>query len=187
MTDVMWARPDDRRMLLADRPGTAELVTAVYGFDEVEVRPFRTRWDGTAIELTAGDLSVAMEAGPGWRLPMGRLRPPWVTRWVEGVVARAALGVRTYGVSPSGVREWYRADEYRRVVRAHASVAGTDLGALQPTVGQVDFGFTGPPRRPSMVRVRPLLVDASGRLDSMLAEPSTVPDEGPPNRGGAAP
>ena len=169
MTDVMWANSDDQRTLLVDRPQAADFITAVYDFDQVNVVPVRAEWDGTGIELTAGDLVLSMKAGPGWRLPLGRSRPPWFTRGVEGVVARALLGVRTYGVSPSGVREWYRADEYRRVVEARASVADADLGALQPLVAPVGFGFTGPPRRPSIVRVRPLLVDPKGRLDRLVA------------------
>ncbi len=168
MTDVMWARPDNQRLLLADRSSVADFIAAVYDFDQVEVVPITAAWDGTNLELTAGELVLEMQAGPGWKLPFGRARTPWFTRWVEGALARALLGVRTYGVSASGVREWYRADDYRRVVRARARLAGVDLGALQPVVTPVEFGFTGPPRRPSMVRVRPLLVDPSGRLDRLV-------------------
>ena len=45
----------------------------------------------------------------------GRTRPipfssiPGVTRWVQDPIARVTMGVRTYGKSPTGVREWYRA------------------------------------------------------------------------------
>ena len=169
MTDLMWARPDGRRVLLAGTWQAAELITAVYGFDEVRVVLVEAAWDGTDLELTAGEVSLDMRAGPGWRLPLGRLRPPWFTRWVEGMVARVLLGVRTHGVTASGIFEWYRADEYRRVVEARASVGGDDLGTLRPLVPEVGFGFTGPPRRPSVVRVRPLLADPTGHLDRVLA------------------
>jgi hypothetical protein len=129
-----------------------------------------------SLRLSAGGLLLELRAGPGWRLPFARLRTPWVTRWVEGPVARAALGVRTYGRSPSsGVREWYRADEYRPVVTASAFVDGGDCGGLVPFSADAPagFGFSEPPRRPSMVRVRPLLHDPSGRLDAVLARRDT--------------
>lgn len=66
-------------------------------------------------------------AGRGWRLPSGRLRTPAVTRWIEGPIARGVMGVRTYGVSPTGVREWYRATSFYAAVHqgdAHHQWAG---------------------------------------------------------------
>ena len=168
MTDVMWARPDGRRVLLAPNPAVADLVTTLYRFDDVAVVPIEATFDGTCLALTAGEVEVTMHAGPGWRIPLGRWRPPWFTRWVEARVAMPLLGVRAYGVGPSGVKQWYRADEYRRVAEARAMVAGVDLGRLEPRLAPVQFGFSGPPRRPSMVRLHSLLVDPSGRLDTVV-------------------
>jgi hypothetical protein len=66
------------------------------------------------------------------------------------------------------VREWYRADGYRRVVAAEASLAGRDLGRLVPFPEPARFGFSEPPRHPAVVRVRPLLEDPAGRLRAVL-------------------
>jgi hypothetical protein len=55
-------------------------------------------------------------------------------------------------------------------VRGSAAVDGVDLGDLRPVDPPVRFGFSDPPRRPSMVTVRPRLVDPSGRLGDVLAE-----------------
>jgi hypothetical protein len=68
------------------------------------------------------------------------------------------------GVTPSGVQEWYRADEYRRVEAGQGNLDGRDLGPVRPFPEPARFGFSEPPRCPSMVRVRPLLHDPSGRL-----------------------
>ena len=168
MTDVMWARPDGERVLLAETPRVADFVTAIYRFDRVQLVPILATLDGRCLRLTAGDVVMTMRAGAGWRLPFRRLRGPWFTRWVEGGIARPLLGVRTFGVSPTGVRQWYRADEYRRVVDAEARVDGADLGPLRPFDVAVRFGFTGPPRRPSLVRLRSLLVDPSGHLEGVV-------------------
>ena len=171
MRDVMWARPDGERVLLVDRPEAGRFISAVYGFDRVEVVEIGGWLHQRSLRLSAGGVLLELRAGPGWRLPFARLRVPAVTRWIEGPIARAVMGVRTYGRSPSsGVREWYRADEYRPVVSATASIDGRDLGALVPFAADAParFGFSEPPRRPSMVRVRPRLHDPSGRLDAVL-------------------
>jgi hypothetical protein len=168
MRDVMWARPSGERVLLVDRPAAGEFISAVYGFDRVEVVALEGEADARSLRLTAGPVALDWRAGPGWRLPLRRLRPPLVTRWIEGPIARAVMGVRTFGASPTGVQEWYRADEYRPLVAGTATVDGVDCGALSPFATPAGFGFSEPPRRPSMVRVRPLLHDPMGRLDATL-------------------
>lgn len=169
LVDVMWARPDGERVLLVAHRRAGDFIGAVYRFDRVLVVPLLCAFDGRALTLRAGDLMLHLRGGTGWRIPFGRLRPPWFTRWVEGPVARWLLGVRTYGVSPTGVREWYRADEYRPVVAASAALGGANLGRWRRFSVPAEFGFSEPPHRPSIVRVRPLLVDPSGRLDQVVA------------------
>ncbi len=169
MVDVMWARPGGERILIVEQERAAEVITAVYRFDRVVVRPITSHFDGRSLALASEDLELSMRGGPGWRLPFRRLRSPWFTRWVEGLPARLLLGVRTFGVSPTGVQEWYRADQYRPLVEARASVAGAELGRWVPFDRPVRFGFSEPPRRPSLVLVRPLLFDPSGRLDQVVA------------------
>lgn len=168
ITDVMWARPDGERVLLAPKPEVAGFVSGVYAFDRVELVDISVSFDGRDLALQAGEVGLRLQGGAGWRVPLARLRPPWFTRWVEGWIARPLLGVRTYGVSRAGVRQWYRAEEYRPVVAARATVRGADLGALRRFNVPVGFGFSGPPRRPSMVKLRSLLVDPVGRLDGLV-------------------
>lgn len=170
MVDVMWATPGGRRVLLADSSATAAFVSAVYAFDEVRVVAMRATRDERSIDVGAGPLEVSLRAGPGRRLPPLALRPPWVTRLIEAPVARLALGVHAYGVSLTGVHEWYRATAWRPVVAAAASLDGRSLGPLGPLRPPLGVGFSEPPRRPSMVLVHPMLEDPSGRLDQVLAD-----------------
>ena len=171
MDDVMWARPDGVRVLLVDRQESAELITSVYRFDAVEIVSLRCRVDDALLSVDTDELRVTMRGGRRWPIPLRRLRSRALVRPLEGVLARGLLGVRTWGVSPTGIEEWYRADEYRRVVAAEASLADQDLGRLRRFHEPARFGFSEPPRRPSMVRVRPLLHDPSGRLAEVLALP----------------
>ena len=165
----MWATPDGRRRLVAPSQAMADFVSAVYRFDDVLVTPLSAVVAGRSLVLTAPELRLELQAraGRGWPLPPA---PAWVTRYLAGPLAWRLLGVRTYGVTPTGVREWYRARWYRPLVEGRASVAGRDLGPLRPLDPAVGFGFSEPPRRPSMVWVRPLLHDPTGHLGSVLNE-----------------
>ena len=171
MVDLMWALPDGRRRLVAPTQRVADFVSALYRFDEVVVTSFAAAVSGRTLVAAAPELGLALEvrAGRGWPLPPA---PAWVTRYVAAPLAWRLLRVRTYGVTPTGVREWYRARWYRPVVEGRASVEGRDLGRLGPIDPPVGFGFSEPPRRPSMVWVRPLLADPSGRLLPHLPDPA---------------
>ena len=157
LDDLMWARPDGRRLLLAATQEAVDYVSAVYGFDEVVVGPLRVALDGRFLHLRAAGLGLELHLTAGRAVALPWPRPAWFTRWVEAPVAHRLLGVRVYGVSPSGVEEWYRAVSFRRVVAGWASVDGRDLGRLSPIDPPARFGFSEPPRLPSMVGVAPLL------------------------------
>ncbi len=167
--DLMWATADGRRRLLVATPTAARFVSAVYGFDETVVTPLRVRGWSRGVAVHAPDLRLEVHlraARWGVRVPV--LRPPRFTRWIEAPIARRLLGVRTWGVSPTGVQEWYQATSYRRLVGGWASLEGRDLGPLGPLEPPVRFGFSEPPRRPTVVGVRPVLHDPSGRLEEAL-------------------
>ncbi len=164
MADLMWAMPDGCRRLVVSSERAATFVTAVYRFDEVLVSAVSVSIGRRSFRLEVPALRLSWTARAGRGLPLPLLRPAWVTRHVAGPIAWRLLGVRTYGVSPTGVREWYRASWYRPLVGARAAVGGHDLGRLQPLDPPVRFGFSEPPRRPSMVAVRPLLHDPTGAV-----------------------
>ncbi len=163
LDDLMWARPDGRRLLVASTGTATDYVSGVYGFDEVLVAPLRVDLDGPFLHLRVAELGLELHLTAGRALAVPWPRPAWFTRWVEGPVARRLLRVDTYGVSPSGVREWYRAVSIRRLVAGWASVGGRDLGRLGPIDPPTHFGFSEPPRSPTMVGVHPLLERPPGR------------------------
>lgn len=154
MVDVMWARPDGATVLLAPDDAVAAFVASVYAFDEVAVVGFDVRRDDRVLSIDAGPLSVRMAAGPAVPFPP---RPAWVTRYIEAPIARAAMGVRTYGRSPTGVEEWYRTVSVRRLVWAGGRADGRALGGMRDVDPPLGVGFSEPPPWPSMVRVRPRL------------------------------
>jgi|GEM_PF-1299900 len=162
--DVMWALPDGTRVLLAPDVETAEFVTSVYGFDEVRITDLSVTASERHLRLTCDQLELRFAAnGLSFALPP---TPRWFTKYVERPVAYALMGVRTWGVSPTGVQEWYQARRCSFITSARAAVDGVDLGEqrkLEPACG---FGFSESPPWPSIVEVRPSL----GVTDSWIAE-----------------
>lgn len=156
ITDVMWAAPDGSRTLYAPTAAAAEFITGVYRFDEVAVMGFDVTESDDALHVGFGGRRLLFTARRG--IPIPFRRPAAFTRWVEGPVARRVLGVATYGTSPTGVEEWYRADRWRPLRSAAATVDGRSLGVMSTVEPPCRFGFSEPPRRPSWVDVRPLLV-----------------------------
>jgi hypothetical protein len=158
-TDVMWAQPDGTRVLLAPSPEALALITGVYGFDRTVVVDVQAEHHAdrraARLAVVAGPVELVLEGGRPVPVPLSRWAP--FTRWVQGPVARAALGVRTYGVTPTGVEEWYRASSVRWVRAGVARVDGVDAGPWGPVRPPVRFGVSEPPARPSIVAISPLL------------------------------
>jgi hypothetical protein len=173
--DVMWCRPDGRRVLLAPDERVRDFVAGHYAFDELtlgDVRVERTS-DG-AIEATAGPVRLRLRLRrPGAASTLLAIRPrslrtwrPWIA--LEDRVLRPmvqplfdATGVRTTGVTLAGAREWYAIHDLREA-DAEAWIDGVDLRAPSacPPAG---FGFSEFPQRPAIVRVTSMFAGAAGR------------------------
>ena len=177
MTDLMWADPEGNRTLLAPTENVAAFVGGVYDFDEVRIAPFELlSAQPLHVHLRAGPIDLELRARRGPRIFALRPRAlrharAWIR--IEDLVLRpivgrlllkGARGVRGYGVSPTGVREWYAIDSYSPVEAARASIGGRDLGAMAPLDPPVRFGFSEFPARPALVRCHPMLEGAERYL-----------------------
>ncbi|MCB1027126.1 MAG: hypothetical protein R2704_15325 [Microthrixaceae bacterium] len=152
LADVMWTDPDDRRTLLVGDAAGAEFIGSIYEFDQVAVGPISVTSDGRRTSVSCSRLQLELAGG---RLrPVPFPRPLAITRWVEAPIARWLMGVETYGTSPTGAREWYQTRGWRWVTDGHARLDGADLGAPQRFEAPVGVGFSEPPARPSIVKVR---------------------------------
>ena len=178
MTDVMWVKPEGTRVLLAPSELVASFVSSIYSFDVVEVVRISVQEIADGFELTAGPLALAIIAGRPRRifglrpsflrrsLLWARIEDAILRKFVGHLVLKGAEGVRLYGKTPSGMREWYLIDEYRPVVEARASVDGRSLGALRPLHPKLRVGLSEFPRQPALVRCSPVLEGSMPQLHS---------------------
>jgi hypothetical protein len=167
LVDVMWVRPDGRRLLLAPTEAAAAYIAGLYSFDEVAVVPVRGGWDGWATAVEAGPLRVRIVAGQrdarSWLFatrPAAVLRrPAWmrledaVARPMVGRLIGGATGVRAAGVAPGGRRECYGARDYRPATGAALQVDGVDAGAMHDLPAELGIGLSSFPTRPAVVHV----------------------------------
>lgn len=160
--DVMLEGADGTRLLLAPDRRVAHLVAATYDFDDVGLVPVAVRANPRrrSWQVSAGPFEATLTIGA--RTSVGHVlhaMPRVLTRtrgYAAAVdpVARVLLrGVRTTGSARDGTREWYAASDQHRIVTAHQTWAGTDLGPLVPVDPPVRFGFGSVPRTPSVTRV----------------------------------
>jgi hypothetical protein len=150
--DVMWITPDGERVLLVGSRRAADFVTSIYHFDRVEIEPLRVSGDGRSTMVSSARLELTATGG---RLrPIAPRRPLAVTRYLERPIARSLLGVTTYGVSPTGAREWYQARSWRPIVAGTARLDDRDLGPPGDVDRPVGVGFSEPLRPPSIVSLR---------------------------------
>lgn len=152
MGDVMWATPDDRRILLAPSVAVADFITTIYDFDDVRTGPLRIDADGRSTQVRGHGLELELVGGR--RRPVPIRRPLAITRWIEAPIARRLMGVETFGTSPTGAREWYQTQGWRWVESGGARLDGADLGSPGHVERPLRVGFSEPPGRPSIVSVR---------------------------------
>jgi hypothetical protein len=174
--DVMWCRPDGRRVLLAPDERVRDFVAGHYAFDELAIDDVRVERAGDgAIEATAGPVRLVLRARPpGPASTLLTMRPrrlrtwrPWIS--LEDLALRpfvqplfaAAAGVRTTGVTFAGAREWYAIHDLREA-DAEASIDGVDLGA-PAACEPAGFGFSEFPSQPAIVRVTSIFAEMAPR------------------------
>ena len=174
MHDVMWATPDDRRILLAPTQPVAAFITSIYDFDEVRIGPLDVIADGRRTQVDGHGLELDLRGGRRWPLPLPSRRPLRFTRSVEAPIARRLMGVETYGVSPVGATEWYQATGVRWVVDGSGRVHGVDIGSPGRVDRPVRVGFSEPPARPSIVAVRVTIDLADRQLVPGTDRPSGI-------------
>lgn len=162
--DVMWRRPDGRRVLLAPTDEVATFLARHYRFDELRREPVRIERRGGEIEVDAGPVILRLAPRPpgfaslalGVRPRRLRAHPAWLAAeeflfrpLVAPLIGGRSAHVR--GRTAAGAREWYSIHDLRGAT-ARATIEGVDAGPCTPG-DPGGFGFSEFPSKPALVRV----------------------------------
>lgn len=148
-TNVMWAKPDDRRVLLSPSREHADYVNELYNFEEVRVVEIEVKRSRRGMSIDAGEVSINLGWGSPISIPFWR--PLWFIASVEYFFGRMVFGTRTFGRTKNGRREWYSVRSISRIIRAEGEIDGSRLGEKVSFEPGSCFGFSNPPYKPSTV------------------------------------
>ncbi len=149
--DIMHRSPEGERTLFASSQQAADFITRIYAFDHVRVCDLTTESDGKTTRAVGEGIDIELHGGR--RRPIPIRRPLAITRFVEGPIAKALMGVKTFGTSETQATEWYQARGWRWVEQGRASLSSRDLGCPTAFSAPMGVGFSEPPPRPSIVAV----------------------------------
>ena len=150
-TNLMWAKPDGTRVLIAPSREIGDFVSSLYSFEEVIVSKMK-------IQRTGKSIGVSCDLGPvymGWgmtvHLPFSR--PRWFIARVEAPFARLLFGTKTHGTTRNGRKEWYHVRGLSRMKSVELDLDGRSSNQMTGMAPSACFGFSNPPRMPLSVRV----------------------------------
>ena len=151
-TDIMWAKPNGVRVLIAPDQKIAEYVGELYTFDEIQIQDIDVINNVRQMSLKSDSINLNFEWSRGWRIPFRRSL--FFIATVELFFARLLFGTRTHGTTKNDRKEWYAIDSVSKIIHGNAIVDGQDIGAITSMGEPCKFGFSEAPKKPSSCEVR---------------------------------
>ena len=150
-TNLMWAKPDGTRVLIAPSKDLGDFVSSLYSFDEVIVSSLDIKRTEKSIEVNCDLGRISMQWGVTVPIPFSR--PHWFIANVEAPFARLFFGTKTHGITRNGRKEWYHVRGFARMKSVGLELDGRISNQMTDISPSACFGFSNPPRMPLSVRV----------------------------------
>ena len=150
-TNLMWAKPDGTRVLIAPSEELGDFVSSLYSFEKVIVSPMEIERTEKSIEVKCDLGRVYMQWGMTIPLPFSR--PRWFIANIEAPFARLFFGTKTHGTTRNGRKEWYHVRGLSRMKSVELELDGRSTKQMTGMAPSACFGFSNPPRMPLSVRV----------------------------------
>jgi len=157
-TNLMWAKPDGTRVLIAPSEELGDFVSSLYSFEKVIVSPMEIERTEKSIEVKCDLGRVYMQWGMTIPLPFSRSR--WFIANIEAPFARLFFGTKTHGTTRNGRKEWYHVRGLSRMKSVELELDGRSTKQMTGMAPSACFGFSNPPRMPLSVRVDSLIAAA---------------------------
>ena len=151
--DIMWAKPDGTKILIAPNSEIGDYIYSLYDFDEVRIEEIKIKRKLKEICFSTTDINCQFNWGKEISFLVKR-RPLWFVATVEYFFGWLIFRTKTHGKTKNGRKEWYVVDKISRLKNAKAEIAGKNLGHYSKFSPKANFGFSDPPNMPASVLVR---------------------------------
>ncbi len=151
-TDIMWAKRDGTRVLIAPTQEIADYVTAMYSFDEVILEEISTSLNDRNLSVNCNTMNLEFIWNKGFPIPFKRSL--LFIRTIELFFAKLVFSTRTYGLTKNNRQEWYAIDRVSHITSATGNIEGGNIGEFGPMKEPCKFGFSEAPKKPSSCAVR---------------------------------
>ena len=151
-TDIMWAKPDGKKVLIAPNQKLIDFISSMYEFDEYIISSFSIEEKSNQILIKSDQIVCELEWSKGIKIPFRR--PLWFISSLEYIVAFIFFRTKTNGLTNDGRQEWYAIEKVSNLSSAKASINGKDLGKMTNFEPKATFGFSEPRKRPSAVELK---------------------------------
>lgn len=151
-TDIMWAKKDGTRVLIAPTQEIADYVTAMYSFDQIIIEEVSTSQSECELSVNCNTMNLKFRWNRGFPIPFKRSLLFIGT--IELFFARLIFSTRTYGLTNNNRQEWYAIDRVSHITNAAAEIGGKNAGEFGPMKEPCKFGFSEAPKKPSSCTVR---------------------------------
>lgn len=151
-TDIMWAKKDGTRVLIAPTQEIADYVTAMYSFDDVILEEVTTSLTERSIKVNCNTMELEFSWNRGFSIPFKRSL--LFIQTVELFFARMLFSTRTFGITNDNRKEWYAIDRVSHIKSATAKINGKNTGKFKSMTEPCKFGFSEAPKKPSSCLVR---------------------------------
>ena len=151
--DIMWAKPDGKKVLIAPNKEIGEYIDSLYDFDEVRIEEIKIEKKHKEIIFSSKDIKCQFEWGKEISFLLKK-RPLWFVSTIEYFFGWLIFRTKTHGKTKNGRKEWYVVDKISRLKNAKAELSGKNLGKYTRFYPKANFGFSDPPNMPASVIVR---------------------------------
>jgi hypothetical protein len=152
-SDIMWAKPDGTKVLIAPNQKIANYISSLYDFDIIKIEELDIESDENMMKIETKDLNCHFEWSRGVSFLIKK-RPLWFVASIEYFFGWLIFGTKTYGKTKNGKKEWYAVDRLSRLTLADVEFNGKNLGEQTKFHPKANFGFSDPPKMPCSALVR---------------------------------
>lgn len=152
-SDIMWAKPDGTKVLIAPNQKIANYISSLYDFDIIKIEELDIESDENMMKIETKDLNCHFEWSRGVSFLIKK-RPLWFVASIEYFFGWLIFGTKTYGKTKNGKKEWYAVDRLSRLTLADVEFNGKNLGKQTKFHPKANFGFSDPPKMPCSALVR---------------------------------